>query len=76
MLSQSKAEPRSAAGLPVTSSRFGRLLIEGEARLRSLRVGGCVMAASSQSHRVEWTDAHVPTVWLAVHYGPVLPQPP
>ena len=61
MLSRSRAELRSAAGLPLTSSRFGRLLIEGEARLRGLRVGSYLMVAPNQRHRVEWTDAHVPT---------------
>jgi cupin 2 domain-containing protein len=49
------------------------LLIEGEAQPRELRVGDYLALAPHQRHRVEWTDAHRPTVWLAVHYGPGLP---
>ena len=48
------------------------LLIEGEAQPRELRAGDGLLLPPHQRHRVEWTDAHVPTVWLAIHYGPNL----
>jgi cupin 2 domain-containing protein len=56
----------------VVLSGSAGLLIEGEARPRELRVGDHLLLKPHQRHRVEWTDAQVPTVWLAVHYGPDL----
>ena len=49
-----------------------RLLIEGEPNPRELGVGDYLLLSPHQRHRVEWTNARVPTVWLAVHYGPDL----
>jgi cupin 2 domain-containing protein len=43
------------------------LLIEGEKAPRVLRPGGYVELPAHMRHRVEWTDADQPTVWLAVH---------
>jgi cupin 2 domain-containing protein len=43
------------------------LLIEGESEPRVLRPGGYVEIPPHARHRVEWTDARQPTVWLAVH---------
>jgi len=43
------------------------LLIEGEAGPRILRPGAYVEIPPHVRHRVEWTDAGQPTVWLAVH---------
>ena len=60
----------------VVLSGSAGLLIEGEAQPRALQAGDYLVLAPRQRHRVEWTDAHVPTVWLAVHYGPDLPLPP
>src|SRR3954471_11775676 len=58
------------------------LLVSGAARLRfegekplDLTPGAYVNIPAHCRHRVEWTDPHVPTVWLAIHYtigaGPV-----
>jgi cupin 2 domain-containing protein len=43
------------------------LLIEGEAAPRVLAPGDYVELPPHIRHRVEWTDADEPTVWLAVH---------
>ncbi len=56
----------------VVLSGSAGLLIEGEAQPRELRAGDYLLLPPHQRHRVEWTDAHVPTVWLAIHYGPNL----
>lgn len=45
------------------------LLIEGEGAPRSLGPGEWLELAPHVRHRVEWTDAEAPTVWLAVHIG-------
>jgi len=42
------------------------LLIEGEAVPRVLGPGSYVHLPAHCRHRVEWTSAEVPTVWLAV----------
>ena len=44
------------------------LRIEGEAAPRTLRVGDHVELPAHVRHRVEWTLADPPTVWLAVHW--------
>ena len=44
------------------------LLFEGEAEPRVLRPGDYVTIPAHARHRVEWTDATQPTVWLTVHY--------
>lgn len=50
----------------VVAGRAG-LLIEGEATPRELGPGSYVHLPAHCRHRVEWTDAATPTVWLAVH---------
>ncbi len=45
------------------------LLIEGEDVPRVLRPGDYVEIQPRVRHRVEWTDAGQPTLWLAVHAG-------
>ncbi len=45
------------------------LLFEGEAAPRMLRPGDYIEIPAHARHRVEWTDADEPTVWLAVHVG-------
>ena len=52
------------------------LILKGAARLRfegeepiELRPGMFVNIPAHWRHRVEWTDPHEPTIWLAVHYG-------
>jgi cupin 2 domain-containing protein len=43
------------------------LLIEGEAEPRVLGPGDYVELPPHVRHRVEWTAADEPTIWLAVH---------
>ncbi len=45
-----------------------RLRIDGEADPRILRPGDQVELPARIRHRVEWTSADPPTVWLAVHW--------
>lgn len=55
------------------------VLLTGAARLRfengdlglDLKPGDWVEIPAHARHRVEWTEADPPTVWLAVHYGPL-----
>jgi len=44
------------------------LRIEGEAEVRALAPGDFVHIPAHKRHRVEWTAADEPTVWLALHY--------
>jgi cupin 2 domain-containing protein len=44
------------------------LLFENEAEPRRLGPGDYVEIPAHVRHRVAWTDANVPTVWLAIHY--------
>jgi cupin 2 domain-containing protein len=43
------------------------LLLEGEHAPRILRPGDHLEIPARKKHRVEWTEANEPTVWLAVH---------
>jgi cupin 2 domain-containing protein len=43
------------------------LLIEGESAVRGLGPGDYVFIPAHVRHRVEWTAADEPTIWLAVH---------
>lgn len=45
------------------------LLFEGEEQPRTLVAGDYLEIPAHVRHRVEWTDATQPTVWLAVHIG-------
>jgi cupin 2 domain-containing protein len=49
------------------------LLFEGEPTPRELKRGDYLLIPAGRRHRVEWTDATEPTIWLAVHYG-LLPR--
>ena len=44
------------------------LLIDGEPAPRRLERGDFVHLPAHTRHRVEWTEAGAPTVWLAVHH--------
>ena len=44
------------------------LLIDGETAPRVLGPGDYLHIPAHARHRVEWTDAARPTVWLAVHH--------
>jgi cupin 2 domain-containing protein len=51
------------------------LLVRGAARVgfeygtRELTPGDYLNIPAHQKHRVEWTTASEPTIWLAIHYG-------
>lgn len=45
-----------------------RLRIEGEAEDRELAEGDWVLLPARCRHRVTWTRAEPPTIWLAVHF--------
>ena len=45
------------------------LRFEDEVEVRVLGPGDFVDIAAHRRHRVEWTAADMPTVWLAVHHG-------
>ena len=47
-----------------------RVLIEGETATRSLQPGDHLIIPAHVRHRVEWTSASEPTIWLAVHCRP------
>ncbi len=57
------------------------LLVQGAARLRfegeeqpcELGPGDYVYIRAHQRHRVEWTDARTPTVWLAIYHEATAP---
>jgi cupin 2 domain-containing protein len=53
----------------VVLSGAAGLLVEGESAPRTLRAGDHVHLPAHCRHRVEWTDAARPTVWLAVHFA-------
>jgi len=44
------------------------LLFEGESAPHVLQAGDYVDIPAHARHRVAWTDAREPTVWLALHY--------
>ena len=44
------------------------LQLEGETEPVRLRPGSYINLPAHVKHRVEWTDPHVETVWLAVFY--------
>lgn len=44
------------------------LHFEGESAPRLLKAGDYVDIPAHARHRVAWTDAKEPTVWLALHY--------
>jgi cupin 2 domain-containing protein len=45
------------------------LLFEDEPAPRALTRGDYLLIPAGKRHRVEWTDAKEPTIWLAVHFG-------
>ena len=45
-----------------------RLRIEGEATDRELGEGDWILLPAHCRHRVTWTRAEPPTVWLAIHF--------
>jgi cupin 2 domain-containing protein len=47
-----------------------RLRIEGESEDRALSEGDWILLPAHCRHRVTWTRAEPPTVWLAVQFTP------
>ena len=45
-----------------------RLSIEGESEERELGEGDWILLPAHCRHRVTWTRAEPPTVWLAIHF--------
>ena len=45
-----------------------RLSIEGESGERELGEGDWILLPAHCRHRVAWTRAEPPTVWLAIHF--------
>jgi cupin 2 domain-containing protein len=45
------------------------LLFQGDPEPRHLRAGDHILIAAHCRHRIAWTDAEVPTIWLAVHFA-------
>ena len=56
----------------VLLSGSATLMIEGEISPRRLAAGDYLLLPAGCRHRVEWTDAEVKSVWLAVHFPPHL----
>ena len=54
----------------VMLSGSAALRFEDEPASRRLRVGDWLHIEPGRRHRIEWTDAITPTVWLAVHCTP------
>ncbi len=48
------------------------IVIDGEAQPRVLNAGDWIEIPAHVRHRVQWTDAAQPTVWLAVHFDAAL----
>lgn len=46
------------------------LRFESEVEARDLKPGDWLHIPAHVRHRVEWTDAAQPSVWLAVHFKP------
>jgi cupin 2 domain-containing protein len=44
------------------------LRFESEVEARELKLGDWLHIPAHVRHRVEWTDAAIPSVWLAVHF--------
>jgi len=44
------------------------ILFDGEKSPRTLKRGDHVAIPAHTRHRIAWTDAQEPTVWLAVHH--------
>lgn len=45
-----------------------KLLFEGDGEPIHMKPGDYVLIPAGRRHRVEWTSADVPTVWLAVFF--------
>ena len=59
---------QATAEFVVLAAGAAALPIEAEAAPRRLGPGDWMVLPAGCRHRVEWTQADPPTVWLAVHY--------
>ena len=50
------------------ASGAARLRFEDESAARTLRPGDWLYIAPGRRHRVDWTAADMPSVWLALHF--------
>ncbi len=46
----------------------GALVFAGQSKETALNPGDYVRIPAGVRHRVSWTDAHQPTIWLALHF--------
>jgi len=51
------------------------VLLDGEPEPRVLRAGSHLFIPAHRRHRVEWTSADPPAIWLAVHCDAAAPPP-
>ena len=56
------------------SSGAAHILIEGESEVRVLKPGDWMLLPAHCRHRVTWTQADPPTIWLALHYDTTRPS--
>ena len=61
---------QAAAEWVVLLAGEAQLRFEDESEARRLRAGDWLQIEAMRRHRVEWTLADTPSVWLAVHYAP------
>lgn len=47
------------------------IVFEAESQEHKLKAGDYLLIPAGCRHRVAWTDPHVQTVWLALHFGQV-----
>lgn len=47
-----------------------KLHIEGQIDLVSMKAGDSLWLPAHSRHRVEWTDPHNSSIWLALHLDP------
>ena len=60
-------DQKSSEWVLLLSGRAG-ILFQGEQSPRELKRGDFLLIPAGRRHRVEWTDATEPTLWLAVHF--------
>lgn len=61
---------QDAAEWVVLLSGSARLVLEGHPAPAALEPGMYVLIPAGRRHRVEATDPHGPSVWLAIHFPP------
>lgn len=54
----------------------GALILEGQAQEIVLNPGDYLRLPAGLRHRIAWTDAQIPTIWLALHLQTPVPWAP